>query len=88
MNPFSNVAQQQSHWTAHLLTLIGSLTEGGVRKGECTMSKFLEHYRWFAEYGRAYNTKQFMLNLPTTHAEDLCSYASYDAYITGSNKIF
>jgi hypothetical protein len=29
-----------------------------------------------------------MLNLSTTHAEDLCSYASYGAYLTGSNKIF
>ena len=52
------------------------------------MSKFLDHHRWFHEYGEAYNAKQFMLNLSTTHAEDLCSYASYDAYLTGSNKIF
>ena len=51
------------------------------------MSKFLEHNRWFTEYGKAYNTKQFLLNLPKAHAEGICSYASYDAYITGSNKI-
>ena len=88
MNPSSNVNQQQSQWLAHPLTLFGSLAEGDVRKGEYTMSKLLEHHRWFTEYRKAYNTKQFMLNLPTTHAEDLCSYASYDAYITGSNKIF
>ena len=41
-----------------------------------------------AELGRAYNSKQFLLKLSTTHAEDLCNCASYDAYITGSNKIF
>ena len=52
------------------------------------MSKFLDQHRWYHEYGKAYNAKQFMLNLSTTHAEDLCSYASYDAYLTGSNKIF
>ena len=89
MNPFTNVNQQQPQWSAHPLTLIGSLSEGDVRKGEYTMSKFLEHSRWFTEYGNSYNTKQFLLNLPTTHAaEDLCSYASYDACITGPNKIF
>ena len=52
------------------------------------MSKFLNHHRWYTEYGKVYNSKQFMLNLSTTHAEDLCSYASYDAYLTESNKIF
>ena len=26
--------------------------------------------------------------MSTTHAEDLCNFASYDAYLTGSNKIF
>ena len=52
------------------------------------MSKYLEQHRWFTEYGKAYNAKQFMLNLSTTHAEDLCTFASYDAYITGSNKVF
>ena len=52
------------------------------------MSKFLNHHRWYTEYGKVYNTKQFMPNLPTTHADDLCSYASYGAYLTGSNKIF
>jgi len=35
-----------------------------------------------------FNSKQFMLNLSTTHAEDLCNFASYNAYLTGSNKIF
>ena len=29
-----------------------------------------------------------MLNLSTTHGDDLCNFASYDAYLTGSNKIF
>lgn len=52
------------------------------------MSKFLEHHRWFTEYDKAYNTKQFMINLSTTRAEDLYSYASRDANITGSNQIF
>ena len=52
------------------------------------MAKFLEQHRWYTEYGKAYNSKQFMLNLSTTHAEDLCNYAPYDAYLTGSNKIF
>ena len=52
------------------------------------MSKFLNHHRWYTEYGKVYNSKQFVLNLSTTHAEDLCSYASYDAYLTGLNKIF
>ena len=88
MNPFSNIAQQQSQRTAHPMTLIGSLIKGDVRKGEYTMSKFLDHHRWFTEYGKTYNTKQFMLNLSTTHTEDLCRYASYDAYLTGSNKIY
>ena len=69
------------------MTLIGSLIKGDVRKGEYTMSKLLEHHRWFTEYRKAYNTKQFMLNLPTKHTEDLCRYASYDAYLTGSNKM-
>ena len=70
------------------MTLIGSLIEGDVRKDEYTMPKLLDRHRWFTEYGNAYNTKQFMLNLSTTHAKGLCSYASYDAYLTGSNKIF
>ena len=52
------------------------------------MSKLLEHHRWFANYCKAYNTKQFMINLSTTHAEDICSYASHGAYITGSNQLF
>ena len=65
-----------------------SLSEGDVRKGDCTMSTVLEHNRWFTEYGNSYNTKQFLLNLSPTHAEDLCSYASSDAYSTGPNKIF
>ena len=52
------------------------------------MSKFLNQNRWFTEYGKAYNAKQFILNMSTTHAEDLCNFASYDAYLTGSNKIF
>jgi hypothetical protein len=30
MNPFTNVNQQQSQWSAHALTLIGSLSEGDV----------------------------------------------------------
>ena len=88
MNTFTSSAEQQQQWEAHPLTLTGSLTEGDVRKGEYTMSKFLEQHRWYTEYGKAYNSKQFMLNLSTTHAEDLCNFASYDAYITGSNKIF
>ena len=51
------------------------------------MSKYLETHRWFSEHGKAYNSKQFVLNLSTTHAEDLCKYASYDAYLTGPTKI-
>ena len=69
-------------WEGHPLTLTGSLNEGDVRKGEFTMSTFLNQNRWFTEYGRVYNAKQFMLNLSTTHAEDLCNFASYDAYLT------
>ena len=38
--------------------------------------------------GTALNLKEFRLTLSTTHASDLCDYASYQAYITGSNKIF
>ena len=52
------------------------------------MPRFIEQHRWYTEHGKAYNSKQFMLNLPTTRAEDLFLYASYDAYLTGSNKIF
>ena len=88
MNTFTEPADQINQWQAHPLTLTGSLNEGDVRKGEFTMSKFLDHHRWYHEYGKAYNAKQFMLNLSTTHAEDLCSYASYGAYLAGSNKIF
>ena len=88
MNTFNKPAEQHGQWEAHPLTLTGSLNEGDVRKGVFTMSKFLNHHRWYHEYGKAYNAKQFMLNLSTTHAEDLCSYASYDAYLTGSNKMF
>ena len=88
MNTFTSSVEQQRQWEAHPLTLTGSLTEGDIRKGEYTMAKFLEQHRWYTEYGKAYNSKQFMLNLSTTHAEDLCNFASYDAYLTGSNKIF
>ena len=80
--------RQHNQWEGHPLTLTGSLNEGDVRKGEFTMSKFLNQNRWFTEYGKVYNAKQFMLNLSTTHAEDLCNFASYDAYLTGSNKVF
>ena len=88
MNSVGSVAEQQRQREAHPLTLTGTLTEGDIRKGEYTMSKYLEQHRWFTEYGKAYNAKRFMLNLSTTHAEDLCTCASYDAYITGSNKVF
>ena len=80
--------RQHDQWEGHPLTLQGSLNEGDVRKGEFTMSKFLNQNRWFTEYGKVYNAKQFILNMSTTHAEDLCNFASYDAYLTGSNKIF
>ena len=80
--------RQHDQWEGHPLTLQGSLNEGDVRKGEFTMSKFLDQNRWFTEYGKVYNAKQFILNMSTTHAEDLCNFASYDAYLTGSNKIF
>ena len=88
MNTFKMAAEQLNQWEAHPLTLTGSLNEGDVRKGGFTMSKFLNHHRRFSEYGKVYKAKQFMLSLSTTHAEDLCSYAPYDAYLTGSNKIF
>ena len=80
--------EQKSQWEAHPLTLHGSLAEGDVRKGEITVQNFLRKVRWFNEYGKAYNLKQFRLNLSTTRASDLCEYASYQSYITGSNKIF
>jgi hypothetical protein len=88
MNTCSSVVDQQLQWKAHLLTLKGTLNEGDVRKGEITMLKFLLTARWFNEYGKSYNAKQFCLNLSTTHGGDLCKFASYDAYTTGSNKIF
>ena len=88
MNTCSSVVDQQLQWKAHPLTLKGTLNEGDVRKGEITMLKFLLSARWFNEYGKSYNTKQFCLGLSTTHGDDLCKFASYDAYTTGSNKIF
>ena len=88
MNPSSSIIDQQRQWKAHPLTLKGTLNEGDVRKGEVTMSKFLTLSRWHNEYGKAFNAKQFTLNLSTTHGDDLSKFASYDAYITGSNKIF
>ena len=80
--------RQHDQWVGHPLTLQGSLNEGDVRKGEFSMSKFLDTHRWFTEYGKAYNSKKFILNMSTTHAEDLCTFASYGAYLTGPNKIF
>ena len=71
MNTFSKPAEQHSQWQAHPLTMAGPLNEGDVRKGEVTISKFLDQNRWSHEYGKAYNAKQFMLNLSTTHADDL-----------------
>ena len=88
MNPASSVNDQQRQYKAHPLTLKGTLNEGDVRKGENTMGKFLVHSRWHNEYGKAFNAKQFALNLSTTHGDDLVKYASYAAYLTGSNKIF
>ena len=88
MNPASSMIDQQRQWKAHPLTLKGTLNEGDVRKGENTMGKFLTLSRWHNEYGKAFNAKQFTLNLSTTHGDDLSKYASYDAYTTGSNKIF
>ena len=88
MNPSSSPIDQQRQWKAHPLTLKGTLNEGDVRKGEIIMSKFLNLNRWHNEYGKSFNAKQFSLNRSTTHSDDLCKYASYDAYITGSNKIF
>ena len=88
MNPSSSMIDQQRQWKAHPLTLKGTLNEGDVRKGEVIMCKFLTLSRWHNEYGKAFNAKQFTLNLSTTHGDDLSKYASYDAYTTGSNKIF
>ena len=48
---------------------------------------FLNRFRWYNEYGKAYDLKEFRLYSPTTHASDFCDYASYSAYITDSNKI-
>ena len=71
MNTFTVTADSLKQWEGHPLTLTGSLNEGDVRKGEFAMSNCLNHHRWFTEYGKVYNAKQFMLNLSTTHAEDL-----------------
>ena len=81
-------AEQKYQWVAHPLILHRSLAEGDVRKGEINAQDFIRKYRWFNEYGKAYNLKEFRLNLSTTPASDLREYASYEAYITGSNKIF
>ena len=88
MNPCSSPVAEQRQWKAHPLTLKGTLNEGDVRKGETTMCKFLVDRRWCNEYGKAFNVKQFILHLSTTHGEDLAKFASYPAYLTGSNKIF
>ena len=88
MNNAPSPAAAQRQWKAHPLTLKGTLNEGDVRKGETTMGKFLTEKRWCNEHGKAYNAKQFSLQLSTTHAVDLITFASYPAYITGSNKIF
>ena len=88
MNPSSSAIGEQRQWKAHPLTLKGTLNEGDVRKGETTMCKFLVDRRWCNEYGKAFNVKQFILHLSTTHGEDLSIFASYAAYQTGSNKIF
>ena len=57
-------------------------------KAKLQFKKYLRNCRWYNEYGKAYNLKQFRLNLSTAHASDLREYASYQSYITGSNKIF
>ena len=88
MNPCSSPVAEQRQYKAHPLTLKGTLNEGDVRKGETTMGKFLADRRWCNEYGKAFNVKQFILHLSTTHAVDLATFASYQAYLTGSNKIF
>ena len=88
INSKNNAAEQNAQWEAYPLTLHGSLAEGDIRKGEVTIQNYIRNCRWFNEYGKAYNLKQFRLNLFTTHAADLCEYASYQAYIAGSNKIF
>ena len=88
INSKTDAVEQNTQWEAHSLTLHGSLAEGDIRKGEVTIQNYLRNCRWFNEYGKAYNLKQFRLNLSTTHASDLCEYASYQSYITGSNKIF
>ena len=51
MNTFTP-ADQLAQWEAHPLTLTESLNEGDARKGEFTMSKFLNHHRWYTEYGK------------------------------------
>jgi hypothetical protein len=48
---------------------------------------FLKLFRWYNEYGKAYDLKEFRLHFPTTHASDFCDYASYSAFIMDSNKI-
>ena len=88
VNSKTDPAEQNTQWEAHPLTLHGSLAEGDIRKGEVTIQNYLRNCRWFNEYGKAYNLKQFRLNLSTTHASDLCEYASYQACITGSKKNF
>jgi hypothetical protein len=52
MNTFKTTVEQPNQWEAHPLTLTGSLNEGDVRKGEFTMSKFLNHHRWYTEYDK------------------------------------
>ena len=88
MNPCSSPVAAQRQYKAHPLTLKGTLNEGDVRKGETPMGKFLAEKRWCNEHGKAFNVKQFILHLSTTHAVDLATFASYPAYTTGSNKIF
>ena len=66
------------------VTSASSITSTKLQRNLCLSRK----YRWFGEYGKAYNLKESRLNLSTTHASDLCEYASYQAYITGSNEIF
>ena len=80
MNNASSPVAAQRQYKAHPLTLKGTLNEGDVRKGETTMGKFLAEKRWCNEHGKAFNVKQFILHLSTTHAVDLATFASYPAY--------
>lgn len=59
-----------------------------VRLRKATSEKARSPFKTSSANIKAHNLKEFRLNISTTHASGLCEYASYQAYITGSNKIF